>query len=475
MPLFGPPNVKELEAGRNVKGLIKALGYKKDWIVRHTAAEALGRIGDARAVKPLSVALKDTYIGHDAAEALGRIGDARAVKPLSAALNDTDSLVRRAAAEALGRIGDARAVEPLSAALKDTDNGVRYHAAEALGQIGDPRAVEPLSAALKDTDSGVRYRAVEALDRLGWQPDRSEVGAAYWAAKHAWDNCVRIGAPAVEPLSAVLGDEEWSVRQAAAGALGRIADACAVEPLVAALRDADGRVRQAAAEALGQIGDARAVESLIATLNDQFYSVRQTTAGALDKLGWQPDRSEVGAAYWAAKGEWNDCVKIGALAVKPLVAALKGKDANVRQAAAGALVKIGAPAVEPLSAALGDWDRHVRCSAAGALGQLGVQLEDVALQTQAVVHLVNALGDETGSVRRAAAEMLVNLHRTGCLDEQVKQRILAQRERMAIPHTDISGGHDDLGTQHYDYGGRSCYIHDDRDVPHQDSGIGVIL
>ncbi|MDH7485547.1 MAG: HEAT repeat domain-containing protein [Anaerolineae bacterium] len=35
------------------------------------------------------------------------------------------SWVRRGAAEALGMIGDARAVEPLIAALRDEDSGVR--------------------------------------------------------------------------------------------------------------------------------------------------------------------------------------------------------------------------------------------------------------------------------------------------------------------------------------------------------------
>jgi HEAT repeat protein len=40
-------------------------------------------------------------------------------------------------AEALGKIGDTRAVEPLIAALKDEDERVRRVAAEALEQIGE--------------------------------------------------------------------------------------------------------------------------------------------------------------------------------------------------------------------------------------------------------------------------------------------------------------------------------------------------
>jgi HEAT repeat protein len=86
--------------------------------------------------------------------------------------------VRRVAAEALGHLRDARAVEPLSAALKDRgDQALRLYAAAALGQIGDASAVQPLVAALDDHYANVRKAAAEALAALGWQPDRTETGA----------------------------------------------------------------------------------------------------------------------------------------------------------------------------------------------------------------------------------------------------------------------------------------------------------
>jgi HEAT repeat protein len=47
--------------------------------------------------------------------------------------------VRAAAAEALGPIGDARAVTPLKGALQDADADVRAAAAQALGKINDAR------------------------------------------------------------------------------------------------------------------------------------------------------------------------------------------------------------------------------------------------------------------------------------------------------------------------------------------------
>ena len=221
MFLFGPPNVEKMKARRNVNGLIKALGYKKDWEVRWDAARALGEIKDPRAVEPLSAALKDERFS-----------------------------VRQAAAEALGKIGNARAVEPLIAALGDERSDMRQAAAKALGAIGDARAMEPLIAALKDKDSAVRKAAAEALDHLGWKPAQDESAGWYWMAKHDWDKCVALGALAMEPLIAALKDENEYVREAAARTLGEIKDPRAVQPLIDALQDKKWFVRRTAAEAL---------------------------------------------------------------------------------------------------------------------------------------------------------------------------------------------------------------------------------
>ncbi|HYC20073.1 MAG TPA: HEAT repeat domain-containing protein, partial [Candidatus Bathyarchaeia archaeon] len=175
---FGTPNVQKMKEKRDVKRLIKALGYQQSSDVRRAAAEALGTIGDGRAVEPL-------------------------VK----ALNDSDWLVRRKAAEALGTIGDGRAVEPLVKALNDADSDVRKSVAEALSKIGEP-AVEPLIKALNDTSEYVCEGAVEALGKIGWAPGSDEAAAAYWTVKRRWDKCVEIGEPAVEPLIRALVDSD---------------------------------------------------------------------------------------------------------------------------------------------------------------------------------------------------------------------------------------------------------------------------
>ena len=57
----------------------------------------------------------------------------------------TDSYIRRYAAEALGEIGDQRAVDPLIAAPTDTNEYVRSNAARGLGKIGTPEALVAVS------------------------------------------------------------------------------------------------------------------------------------------------------------------------------------------------------------------------------------------------------------------------------------------------------------------------------------------
>jgi len=163
----------------DVEGLIKILKYGKSKYSRWEAAEALGKIGDNRAVDLLIESLKDKkpLVRWKAAEALGEIKDNRAVEPLIKILNDReeDWSVRKGAAEALGKIGDNRAVEPLIEALKYSElsifsdlehDYVRWGAEIALGWIGDKRAVEPLIEALKDEDGYVRKAAGKVLEEM---------------------------------------------------------------------------------------------------------------------------------------------------------------------------------------------------------------------------------------------------------------------------------------------------------------------
>jgi HEAT repeat protein len=180
-------------------------GDSEDWeSVRGAAAEALGKIGSEKAIRPLLCALKDSMskCHYHAAQALARLGaqldSETAVEALTGdLLKSGDDWMRFAVSEALGKYRPKRAVELLIRTLKDKTNSARHVAAEALGKIGDVRAVEPLIDALKDKQWYVRRDAAEALGRL-------------------------CAGRAVEPLIDVLKDKNWDVRRAATEALRRI-------------------------------------------------------------------------------------------------------------------------------------------------------------------------------------------------------------------------------------------------------------
>jgi HEAT repeats len=236
MALFGRPDVEKLAENRDVPGLIKAMGHRRDPEVCPSAAEALGKIGDASAVEPLI-------------EALG----------------SDDRVLLRRVAWALGAIGDRRAVEPLAKALAEDALENRLEVAIALGRMGDARAVEPL---------------LEGVDNLNWQSM-----VVPWLARLR-------DRRAVEPLLALLKAADASSRRLGAQALGLIGDARSVEPLIAALGDDDVVVRRAAVDALGIMHDPRA-ERAVATIGTpddeslQLYRSKKRGLSLRYPQGWE--------------------------------------------------------------------------------------------------------------------------------------------------------------------------------------------
>jgi HEAT repeat protein len=332
---------------RSVRALASALN-DADTGVRREAASSLGRIGTAHVVVPLAAALRDgdKEVRGKATQALGKTGKP-AIRLLISGLGDPNVLVRRGSSAALARIGE-HAVSPLTRVLLEEDDRLlRTRAVETLGRMHDRRAVASLVLALMDPDSEIQDMAAQALVMTGRPAIRPLVRVLRVAGnpfrRRVAEVLVRTRGLAVKPLIKALEDENAEVRFVASEALVEIGGP-ALRPLRSALKSAKPAVRLEAATALGLIGDRRAVAPLVQAMKGRDQDLRQRAAKAL--------------------------VDIGKPSAPPLVSLFKEADAGVREQASQALVQIGRPAFEPLCQALYDADFSTRWEAAQALNRL---------------------------------------------------------------------------------------------------------
>lgn len=119
-----------------VEPLVFILQDKKgDVFLRMKVIAVLAGIKDERAIQPMIRVLKEEpELQADLGYRLGLVGEP-AVEPLIQLLDDDDPEVRVRAAEALGRLGDDRAVGALTDALRDKDETVRVFAKIGLESI----------------------------------------------------------------------------------------------------------------------------------------------------------------------------------------------------------------------------------------------------------------------------------------------------------------------------------------------------
>jgi HEAT repeat protein len=380
MPLFGPPNINRLKSRLNIKGLIKALDYKKDAGIRDQAIEALGELGGLAATEPLLSLLDKESCGCEAlvVSALGKIKDERAVpalierisgrgaascpeelsalqnigppavEPLLGVLRENAQDMKQSLRliEVLEKSGDERAVTGLRDLISPKYPSLIVRLADALDRLGDKLAIPPLVSALK-TAPGDPWCAhvVNVLQSMGWKPGDQAEEAAVSLAERNWDRMAGIGEPAVDLLIPLLrkGPAEETLK--AVETLGQVGDDRAVEPLAALLSNRRPEIAAAAARSLGDIGSNLAVEPLLQNAVESESS--QVKAEAEKAL-----------------------IKIGASAVKPLLEQINSSNPQERKTAVRILGEIGDErAFQPLISALDDNSLQPELQA--ALEQLG--------------------------------------------------------------------------------------------------------
>lgn len=217
----------------------------------------------------------------------------------------------------------------------------------------------------------------------------------------------RIGLAALRPLTALIADARWDVRQAAALALGQVALDPVGPALCELLRDRNWAVRAAAAEGLGRLSGVAVRDALSARLDDAVWRVQ---VAAVLALGRQREPVALPRVLALADAQEPD-VRAAAIevlagydhpdALRRLEPVLADRDPVLRalafRALRGAGDRVETARLVPL---LSDADAELRADAlALLLPRLG---EDHAAVTPVLDALVTDLAGEP--MRRSAAE-----------------------------------------------------------------------
>ncbi len=170
-------NYKDTSA---VGALLYCLNNKNEnYKIRLACADALGRIGDRYAVKPLIEVVQDdeeksVYVQESATFALGMLGDCSAIDPLISIMEAKQGLIgkfsflKERIVEALGKLNpnNQKVLKVLKNALLDSSAMVRINAIEALMNSDYDHASELIRTALNDEDDEVKRNALIALYNL---------------------------------------------------------------------------------------------------------------------------------------------------------------------------------------------------------------------------------------------------------------------------------------------------------------------
>jgi putative heme-binding domain-containing protein len=319
----------------SVPALAKLVDSSPVLRARLSATWVLCQIDDpaARAALREFAITPDADVRNVALHAIGLWRDRGAVEALFEPLARPAPATRRAAAEALGRIGDARAVPKLLAAFTEPVDRVLEHSLiYALIEIGDARAV---AAFVGDENVAVRRAAMIALDQLGGlQPDvvAAELSSADAALREAAAWIVTRHADWGETLAKTLrqrmeapnlGDAERADLRRQLSNLA--AGSSAIQQLLVEVAGdvaAPLQRRQVALGAMGQTGFKEVpqawLDGLTKLLGDADAAIAGAAAGTLRKLNPKNAAALMADLLKAAgRADLADGARLDSLAVLP--------------------------------------------------------------------------------------------------------------------------------------------------------------
>jgi len=286
------------------------------------------------------------------------------IEGLIQALGSTNPRVRDAARTAILQIGNS-SFKPLFSALANKDKMIQKGAAMTIAKYGDP-AIPTLLKAVRSGNSRMKYGAALAL--------------------------AAIGERAVEHIVDLLNDESPRVRENAIIALGDLENPSVqiTGILVDMLRDPEEEVRKAAADALT----------------------------SLDRVPVEPSKK---AAYYIARGDWDEVPELRGVAIPLLKEIIDEAEDETRLKAIKTLGKIridsSTLALLPL---LKDDDENVRATAVESLGKNS----DARIYDK----LVPLLKDSSVYVRMESAWALDKLKWKPRTKKELAQHLLAKMQ-----------------------------------------------
>ncbi|NLH18044.1 MAG: hypothetical protein GX455_15825 [Phycisphaerae bacterium] len=426
--------------------------------VRTLAAQALGEIGDPVAAEALKNASGDpdakvaAAIGQAmgatgaatgtpeqrvkvlAAEALGKVGDGRAVEPLIRAMRTGDPALQNAAGAALGSMKSPAVMRRFQMDLVSKDGEVCKQAISDLGCIGTDEAIKLLGQASGRTEVSVAREAVVALSKTGKPaaiPYLSKAISNAFLRQEALEGIFAIDHPDTSPiLIQLLSSKSFVERQKAAQALGRRKESKAVEPLLAILKSNDTPVMKDAISALEEIGDKKAGSALIELANDPFVGEQALTL--IRKWNWQPQTVREKCLWFMANKQWAECAKLGPEASDLLLEELqRSNSGDVAEALA---TMKDARAVPILEAAITEWRAGVKhVKALEALGWKADTFEKQVLRAAAAgdTATLKKFWKQDGRMRQIIEKVLNSTETTGL--SGVANLIISMRLSEMVP------------------------------------------
>lgn len=191
----------------------------------------------------------------EAARSLGMLRSRAALTFLVDAMREPDDALRNYAIDALGEVGDPRAVEPLIDELNGFRRGGRAGVIQALGKLQGGEAIPHLlEVADEQPRTYLNSFAIRALSQLG-EPSVVPMVLQERAFHQELPQVIRyLGSRALSPLVDQLrtGARE-DVRALAAMALGELGEPRTMGSLIQALQDPSEAVQKAAARSLARL------------------------------------------------------------------------------------------------------------------------------------------------------------------------------------------------------------------------------